>query len=91
MVDTDDTRRTTQRVWHKLSTGELKTLSKLDLDPRCQGHGRNQNLGNKKHATQKKICGSLSNWFYNRLRHESRDWRIFDGSANKIGNMGDII
>ena len=24
MVDTDDTRRTTPRVWHKLPTGELK-------------------------------------------------------------------
>ena len=27
-------------------------LSKLDLDPKCQGHSRND-LGNKKHAIQK--------------------------------------
>ena len=26
MVDTDDTRRTTPRVWHKLPTGELKMI-----------------------------------------------------------------
>ena len=51
MVDTDDTRRTmddgrrtTPGVWHKLPTGELKTLSKLDLEPKCQGHSRNQKI-----------------------------------------------
>ena len=33
-------------------------LSKLDLDPKCQGHSRNQELmnqENKKHATPKKF------------------------------------
>ena len=45
-------------LWHKFLTGELKMLSKLDLEPKCQGHSRNQkkskdnDLGNKKHATQ---------------------------------------
>ena len=42
-------------------------LSKLELDPKCQGHSRNQMLmtwGTKKHATQKKNLsrGCLSNW-----------------------------
>ena len=39
MVDTDDTRRTTNdgrgttpRVWHKLPTGELKNMTELEDD-----------------------------------------------------------
>ena len=36
----------------------------LDLEPKCQGHSRNQNdPRHKKHATQKNLSmGSLSNW-----------------------------
>ena len=37
---------------------QQETLSKLDLDPKCQGHNRNQKLitlGTKKHATPKKF------------------------------------
>ena len=57
MVDTDDTRRTTNdgrrttpRVWHKLPTGELKTKANAP--------------GNKKHASQKKFEQGFpfSNW-----------------------------
>ena len=50
MVDTDDTRRTTNdgrrtmpRVWHKLPTGELKTtnfLSSNKIFEATQGEGR---------------------------------------------------
>ena len=40
-------------------------LSKLDLDPKCQGHSRNQKLmtwGTKKMPPQKNLSrGSLSN------------------------------
>ena len=45
MVDTDDTRRTTPGVWHKLHTGELKSsifyknsLNLKDLDGEGEGH-----------------------------------------------------
>ena len=42
------------------------TLSKLDLDPKCQGHSRNQKLmtwGTKNLPPQKNLSrGSLSNW-----------------------------
>ena len=49
---------TFDKIVKKLIT--TKTLSKLDLDPKCQGHSRNQKLmtwglGNKKQATQKKF------------------------------------
>ena len=51
MMDTDDTRRTTNdgrrtttRVWHKLPTGELKMISKLDLEPKVQGHSKKQKI-----------------------------------------------
>ena len=41
-------------------------LSKLDLDPKCQGHSRNQKLmtwGTKKLPPQKNLRrGCLSNW-----------------------------
>ena len=40
--------------------------SKLDLDPKCQGHSRNHKLmtwGTKNMPPQKNLCrGSLSNW-----------------------------
>ena len=41
-------------------------LSKLDLDPKCQGHSRNQKLmtwGTKKMPPKKNLSrGCLSNW-----------------------------
>ena len=40
-------------------------LSKLDLEPKCQGHSRNQdnNMGNKNMPPQKNLSrGSLRNW-----------------------------
>ena len=55
---------TFDKIVKKLIT--TKKLSKLDLDPKCQGHIRNQKpmiWGNKKHATPKKFeQGCLSNW-----------------------------
>ena len=47
---------TFDKIVKKLIT--TKMLSKLDLDPKCQGHSRNQKpmtWGTKKHATQKKF------------------------------------
>ena len=36
---------------------EKETLLKLDLEPKCQGHSRKKdnNLGNKKHASPKEF------------------------------------
>ena len=52
---------TFDKIVKKLVT--TKTISKLDPDPKCQGHSTNQKLMNKKHATQKNLSrGSLSNW-----------------------------
>ena len=45
---------------------QQKTLSKLDLEPKCQGHSRNQKImtwGTKNLPPQKNLSrGSLSNW-----------------------------
>ena len=41
MVDTDDTRRTTAGVWHKLPKGELKIFKfedQFNLENQGQGH-----------------------------------------------------
>ena len=50
MVDTDDTRRTTDdgrrttpRVWHKLPTGELKTITPVVCQQYQQQLQNNQN------------------------------------------------
>ena len=55
---------TFDKIVKKLKT--TKKLSKLDLDPKCQGHSRNQKLmtwGTKNMPPKKNLSrGCLSNW-----------------------------
>ena len=55
---------TLDKIVKKLIT--TKTLSKLDLDPKCHGHSRNQKLmtwGTKNMPPKKNLSrGCLSNW-----------------------------
>ena len=65
MLRTDDVGRWTPDDGRRtLNTGELKTLSKLDLEPKCQGHSRNKAMtwGSKTCHPKNLSRGSLSNW-----------------------------
>ena len=50
-LTTDDRRRTTPRVWHKLPTGELKIISQMDLlmDSHKNISGQPNHLSNHNH------------------------------------------